>query len=164
MNIIAIPAILGVTILLAGIFAFMPVEKASTVEAQIHIDNKHFTKHDFALLNNADTDVRCKSNKPMVVYITMTNDGADGVVVVEFFDSLGAFNDDFHFPIDAGETISMTHAARNTQTTPFSTPVADAEIRVHEEVGTGADLRGWISASTTAAASALFAGSFCITT
>ena len=38
MNKIVIPAILGITIIIAGIFAFMPIEKAATVHTTIIAD------------------------------------------------------------------------------------------------------------------------------
>ncbi len=162
MNKLAITSILGATILVAGIFALMPVQKASTNGDEGAAGGK---KHDFALLATSDASVTCASQKPMTVFIAMTNKGSDaGDVRVQFLNpDFTTVNDQVDFAIGSGQTISMTQAAHNTQS--GSQPIADAGIKVLK--ANGADLQGWISVETLGKApfdNPPFGPSFCITT
>ena len=79
---ITIPAILTVTVLLAGIFAFSPIEEASTVHTTI-LDASYETKR-IAVndQSNANADFSCDNNADDGT-VTFTLDGAtDSAVLV----------------------------------------------------------------------------------
>jgi len=89
MNKLTIPAILAATVLVAGIFAFMPVEQASTVHDTIIGENTQIisvdsTAADFAYTDN--DELRISSSEPyQLIGVTCTNDdSADADAVVDF--------------------------------------------------------------------------------
>ena len=84
MNKLSIPAFLAATIMVAGIFAFMPVEQASTVHTQFVQDTQLEIQ---VLTDNDDIDtdgqIEIECNRPFVLYtlfVTMAN-VVDGDVI-----------------------------------------------------------------------------------
>ena len=89
MNKLTIPAILVATVMVAGIFAFMPVQQASTVHDTIIDENTQIisvdsTAADFAYTD--DDELRISSSEPyQLIGVTCTNDDiADVDATVDF--------------------------------------------------------------------------------
>ena len=82
---LAIPAILTVTVLLAGIFAFGPVEEASTVHTTILASNTEIVSVAAVDLSNAGADFSCDNNADDGT-ITFTLDaGTDSAELISLY-------------------------------------------------------------------------------
>ena len=69
MNKLTIPSILAATVLIAGIFAFMPVEKASTVHSSLGIKIDGVDTKVTGLIGDVDTKVMALQNNASVMRI-----------------------------------------------------------------------------------------------
>lgn len=99
MKAVIIPAILAATVLVAGIFAFMPVEKASTVHTTIQssISNVGFTKHHHVIGGPSADTIQCSSDKPFILHVGVTKSSISvGTLAVRFGD-----NDVFTYQVPA---------------------------------------------------------------
>ena len=79
MNKLTIPSILAATVLIAGIFAFMPVEKASTVHSSLGIKIDGVDTKVTGLIGDVDTKVMALQNNASVMRILgLTDDTQEG--------------------------------------------------------------------------------------
>lgn len=79
---IVIPAILAATILVAGMFALMPVEKASTVHATIQgTQLQPVSKYVTTAVTTATTVIDLSSSKPFEAKITIFSSGGSALSV-----------------------------------------------------------------------------------
>ena len=122
MNKIAIPAILVATVMVAGMFAFAPVEQASTVHTTVSSDIIVFTETltlDAANTDNDTLDLTC--NQPFAVLAILFPDGADTA------DSL--------FGID-GVNISLDGTAATTAAVLLGANIPDDGVSSEEVLST----------------------------
>lgn len=150
MNKLAIPSILAAIILIAGMFALMPIEKASTVHTTIQ-NALPGGASDFALFTTEDTGpsadnfVTCTSNKPFTIYVSMSDFGEDpaGRTVQAIF----ADGDLVQYKIPALGSFSFSQSAGGTAGVDDS-----IKIDPQDQDGDANAIAGWVSISTSAAA------------
>jgi len=130
MNKLTIPAILAATVMVAGIFAFMPVEQASTVHATsalATVEVLTFTDADvtegtdvYSLTCTGDAFVNSVyvqqlpandgATADLTVSIGTTTSGAAGLLAASDADAAISLAIVFDVPVETGEVLTMTTA------------------------------------------------------